>query len=207
MNETPLNKSFYYCGRLFHILFDPLNRQARDEVVSRIPEGSNVLDVACGTGELALSLRSRRSCSVVGIDLSAKMIRFCNRRNEYSDVTFLHRDATNIIDVGDQRFDYGVTCMLLHEVSRDTQVMILREMDRLCKKMILVDYTVPLPKSIPGMIGRLIEATITRDHYQNFTAYLAAGGIEPILAESGLGGRVANSLRFNYGLDQMIEIS
>lgn len=50
----PMDKSLYYYGAIYHRLFDPQLSEARQIVVDLIPEGSSVLDIACGTGLLCL---------------------------------------------------------------------------------------------------------------------------------------------------------
>ena len=49
------------------------------DLVSRVPPGSRVLDVATGTGAVALALRAH-GCDVVGIDQSPEMLAVARRR-------------------------------------------------------------------------------------------------------------------------------
>lgn len=182
MAQTIRDKSLLYYGRPFHILFDSLTQPQRDKIIEQIPEESRVLDVGCGTGELGISLREKKNCQVVGVDLSLRMINYANSRNLYPEVTFLHRDAANISDFGEQHFDYGVLCQVIHELPREIQENALRELLRLARVVILLDYSVPLPRNARGFVSKTIEATIGRDHYHNFKAYLKAGGLEGILA-------------------------
>ncbi len=53
-----------------------------------IPEGLDVLDIGCATGELLEGLKPRRG---VGIDLSGVMIEIA--RSRYSQLEFYHVDA------------------------------------------------------------------------------------------------------------------
>ena len=47
-------------------------------LLSRIPDGSAVLDVCCGTGQFTEQVR-QRGYNVAGLDASAEMIRFARR--------------------------------------------------------------------------------------------------------------------------------
>jgi len=67
-----------------------------------VPEGSSVLEVGCGTGELLASLKPSRG---LGIDLSEKMI--AQAREKFPKYTFVH-SAFEAHEVTNQKFDYIV---------------------------------------------------------------------------------------------------
>lgn len=71
-----------------------------------IPEGSSVLEIGCGTGELLNDLKSTNG---VGIDFSAKMIEIA--RNNYPELTFIEMDAENLNL--DYKFDYIILSDLI----------------------------------------------------------------------------------------------
>lgn len=73
-------------------------------VLKRIPARSNVLDLCCGTGQLASEL-STRGYSVTGVDGSAQMLRFA-RKNALK-CRFLQADATRFRTT--ERFDLVVS--------------------------------------------------------------------------------------------------
>lgn len=202
-----MDKSLFYYGKPYHLLIDSITSRQREEVIKRIPHGASVLDVGCGTGELGLAMQKLKDCKVVGVDLSKQMIQFANERNRYPDVTFLHRDATDISDFEDGYFDYGTVCMLLHELTFESQRLVLTELTRLTHAAILIDYNVPLANKMPGLIARLIEFTLGRDHYGNFKAYLEAGGLVEILPKSGIDAHVSHRSDFNQGAHQVIVLS
>lgn len=61
---------------------DSLYEQAVEEASVQIPDGTKVLDVGCGQGQLAARLAERKpACTVIGIDQSADMIRRALARN------------------------------------------------------------------------------------------------------------------------------
>jgi SAM-dependent methyltransferase len=191
MCEARRDKNLFFYGRPFHLLIDGLNRPQRAQVAALMPEHAYVLDIGCGTGELALALRASRNCRVVGVDLSSRMIDYASRRNPYPEVRFLHGDAADIPDFPAKHFDYAVLCMILHELPRDVQTRVLREALRLARATLLLDYSVPMPTNLSAAIARAIETTLGRDHYPHFQAYLQAGGLGELASAVGASSRIS----------------
>jgi len=200
----PVDKSLFYYGRIYHLLIDPALKEARDNILRLIPAGSKVLDVGCGTGQLALLLRAQKRCSVVGVDLSLRMISFAQDSNPYDDVSFLHGDARSILDFEENAFDYAVMCQVIHELPLNTQLQAVSELTRLGRRTIIQDSTVPLPRNVTGLAIRMAEATFGRDHLGNFKAYVAAGGITGILEKAELQSRIAKRVVFNHDCQQLV---
>jgi demethylmenaquinone methyltransferase/2-methoxy-6-polyprenyl-1,4-benzoquinol methylase len=67
----------------------------RRRVVHRLPQG-NVLDLACGTGELALAIARKEGIRVTGLDLSEGMLEVARRRTEGQSITLIHGDAQQL---------------------------------------------------------------------------------------------------------------
>ena len=128
------DKSRFTHGAVYHALFDRPLAEARRFVVDLVPEGSAVLDIACGTGELCFELAARKHCRVVGVDLSRRMIAFAQKRNRPDTVRFVHGDGTDLADLELGAFDYATVLFLLHEVPRETQVEVLNEALRVARK-------------------------------------------------------------------------
>jgi demethylmenaquinone methyltransferase/2-methoxy-6-polyprenyl-1,4-benzoquinol methylase len=70
---SPLGRSYDRYARLLSLGQDP---RWRSFLVSRVAAGpgDRVLDVATGTGAVAIELARRRGCEVVGLDQSAEML-------------------------------------------------------------------------------------------------------------------------------------
>jgi SAM-dependent methyltransferase len=171
-----------YYGRAYHVLFDRALDASRSAVVNLVPEGSSVLDIACGTGDLCLALRREKRCRVVGIDLSARMLRFAAKRNPYEDVSFAMHDATDLSSFGFGAFDCATVTLLLHELPREALARVFCEALRVAGKVIVADWVSPLPSSPDGLSVRFIEWA-GRHHYHSFKDYLARGGIDGILKD------------------------
>ena len=182
----PLDKSLFFYGPIYHKLLDPPLAEARQVAVDLITEGSSVLDIACGTGQLCFALREQKHCRVVGLDLSLRMLEFARKSNPFQDVAFVHEDAAELGAFGDHSFDYATILMLMHELPRLQQVRVLKEALRVASRGIIIDSVAPLPKNAGGIGIRIVEGTFGRDHNPNFKAFLAAGGIRGMLQESGM---------------------
>jgi demethylmenaquinone methyltransferase/2-methoxy-6-polyprenyl-1,4-benzoquinol methylase len=76
---APLGPTYDRCARLLSLGQDPRWRRF---LVGRIEAGprDTVLDVATGTGAVALELVARKGCSVVGVDQSPEMLSEAGRR-------------------------------------------------------------------------------------------------------------------------------
>jgi len=171
-------------GAVYHALYDRPLAEARRAVVDAVPVSSRVLDIACGTGELCFALATRKDCQVVGVDLSPRMIEFARKRNRYTNVQFEIGDATSLAHYAPDSFDIATILLLMHEISRETQVAVLNEALRLARRIVVVDSQVPLPKNLHGLALRIVEASGGPGHYRPFADYLATGGVDGIIADS-----------------------
>ena len=190
------DKSLFYYGTIYHKLFDPQLAEARQIILDLIAEGSSVLDIGCGTGQLCFTLSGEKQCRVVGLDLSLRMLEFARESNPFQDITFVHKDATDLTTYEDNSFDYAMMLVVIHELNAPQQVLVLKESLRIARQLIVIDAITPLPKNTGGLGIRIVEATFGRDHYQNFKSFLANGGIQGALKNSGLRFKVEHSSVF-----------
>jgi SAM-dependent methyltransferase len=198
------NKSRFTHGIIYHMLYDRPLSEARRVVIKLISEGSFVLDIASGTGELCFGLAAKKQCRVVGIDLSRRMIEFAKKRNRYDNVRFVHGDASSLTDFEPSTFDYATILFTMHELPRQKQIAVLKEALRVALSVIVVDSQVPLPRNLHGIALRLVEASGGPDHYRPFARYLAAGGISGILADSGVKASIAQRSIFWHGCREIV---
>lgn len=89
--------------RLNRLMTLGLDRRWRKRALRGIQ--GNVLDVACGTGDMAVELL-RQGCSVTGVDLSKEMMAIAKQKS--SSATYIVADAEHL-PFGDASFD-AVTC-------------------------------------------------------------------------------------------------
>jgi demethylmenaquinone methyltransferase/2-methoxy-6-polyprenyl-1,4-benzoquinol methylase len=112
--------------------------------VSRIDAAASdlVLDVACGTGAVALELLARYGCRVVAIDQSADMLAEARRR--LGDRVELHEGRAEALPFEDASFD-GLTFTYLLRYVDDPEAT-LRELARVVRpggRMAMLEFCVP----------------------------------------------------------------
>jgi demethylmenaquinone methyltransferase/2-methoxy-6-polyprenyl-1,4-benzoquinol methylase len=107
---APLGPTYDRYARLLSFGQDPRWRRF---LVSRLPVGpeDTVVDVACGTGAVALELVRRTGCSVVGVDQSPEMLAVARRRLADHRIEFVQA-AAQALPFEDASFD-GLTAAYL----------------------------------------------------------------------------------------------
>lgn len=180
--------SFSLKGFLYQVTVDPLISRLHASVLPLIEPWHRVLDVACGTGTLSLSI-AKRAKHVTGIDLSEDMIitaQRAARKTGAENTLFELRDASDLSNYRDKEFDVSVTSMAVHQFQADLAVKILKEMKRISGTVVIVDYNSLMPKGLSGSAARSIERLAGGEHYRNFKAFMEKGGIRYFAAEAGL---------------------
>lgn len=175
-------------GNTYKLFIDPLLRKVHSCAADQISAEEEVIDVACGNGSLALRM-AQKAKKVTGIDLDEEMISFAKRRRiskNSHNTEFLCMDARDLKMYTDNAFDVSTISMAIHQFPLDTSISILRELSRIASRIIIIDYSCPLPKSLGGAAARLIEGMAGGDHHRNFITYKRAGGIKALLTRSGL---------------------
>jgi demethylmenaquinone methyltransferase/2-methoxy-6-polyprenyl-1,4-benzoquinol methylase len=107
---APLGPTYDRYARLLSFGQD---QRWRRFLVSRLPVGPDdtVVDVACGTGAVALELVRRTGCSVVGVDQSPEMLAEARRRVGDQRIEFVQASAQGL-PFEDASFD-GLTAAYL----------------------------------------------------------------------------------------------
>ena len=137
---APLGPSYDRYARLLSLGQDPRWRRF---LVSRIPPGSGVLDVATGTGAVASRLL-RRGCTVTGLDQSPGMLRVARARLG-DRVRFVEGRAESL-PFEDASFDALTFTYLLRYVDEPGDV--LRELARVVRPggtMAMLEFFLPRP--------------------------------------------------------------
>ncbi len=121
---APLGPTYDRYARLLSFGQDPRWRRF---MVSRVPRGARVLDVATGTGAVALELLAR-GCSVVGIDQSPEMLAVARGRLPGVELVEGRAEA---LPFADASFDALTFTYLLRYV--EDPVATLRELARVVR--------------------------------------------------------------------------
>jgi len=177
---APLGPTYDRYANLLSFGQDPRWRRF---LVSRLPVGSSdtVLDVACGTGAVALELVRQKGCSVVGVDQSPEML--AEARQRVGERVRLVEASAQELPFEDASFD-GLTAAYLLRYLDDLPAG-LRELARVLRPgatMSLLDFGVP-----PGPVPR-----VAWDLWVDVGLPLAGRAISPGWHEVGrfLGGSI-----------------
>lgn len=115
--------------------------------------GEAVLDVACGTGTLAIAAKRwvGPTGSVTGLDASAAMVERAQAKAEAAglDLTFV-QGAAQELPFEDQRFDIVMGTLMLHHLPKPTRAAFAREARRVLKpggRLLVVDFGRPAQRS------------------------------------------------------------
>ena len=125
---APLGPTYDRYAALLSLGQDPRWRRFLVARIDAAPEDT-VLDVATGTGAVALELVRQKRCAVVGVDQSAEMLAEARRRVD-GRVRLVEADATHL-PFADEEFDALTFTYLLRYV--DDPPATLRELARVVK--------------------------------------------------------------------------
>jgi SAM-dependent methyltransferase len=203
----PEDKSLFHYGIIYNIVIDPLMAVSHTQIIDRIPQGASVLDIGCGTGKLCFKLHQKKGCHIMGVDLSLRMLAFAKAHNHFTDVCFLHQDATKMVDLADNSYDLAIICYIIHELHRPNQIKLLQEAWRVSRSSILVESSSPLPWNVVGLIKRVIEYGFGWEHYPQFHNFLDGGGLPSLLAEAGLAGHITSQDKYQARCNQIIVVT
>lgn len=174
---------------IYRLLIDPMLNSSHRSAASMVREGEKVLDVACGTGALAYLIAAQTGASVTGIDMDAEKLKTAERtmkRRGVKEFNFVRMDATDLSQFAADEFDVAVISMAIHQFTRTDGLTVLREMKRVARRIIIVDYGFPLKPGLLSWLTWAIEFIAGGDHFRNFRRYMNGGGIDPVLEEVSL---------------------
>jgi demethylmenaquinone methyltransferase / 2-methoxy-6-polyprenyl-1,4-benzoquinol methylase len=108
---APLGPTYDRVGAVLSLGQDPLGRRF---LVSRLPRGGHVLDVATGTGLVAAELL-RQGFKVTGLDLSPEMLAVAHRR--FGDQVELINATVEALPLASESFDHLTSAYPLRYVT------------------------------------------------------------------------------------------
>ncbi|MCG6186482.1 class I SAM-dependent methyltransferase [Maribellus maritimus] len=175
-------------GGFYSVFVDPVLVKMREKVAAHIEPRQKIIDVACGTGAQVFEL-AKNAEFVMGVDLSSSMIKKATQtknKQGFENTGFKVCDATQLVHFKEKEFDVATMSLALHQFSPLLYSSILGEMKRISAKIVIVDYSVPLPKNIVGCGSRWAEFMAGREHHRNFRKFYKNGGLENVLRKNGL---------------------
>jgi 2-polyprenyl-3-methyl-5-hydroxy-6-metoxy-1,4-benzoquinol methylase len=133
MSSTNLNTPEYWdrvyreeceCGKADSDHYSRDYGPIHDAVIALIPEGSRVLDIACGPGLLCRKTKQRLpSTHVTGIDFSEYMIRHNQQRDCDLPVEYRCLDIRSSLGSLDATYDVVTMCEILEHLEQPQQVV------------------------------------------------------------------------------------
>ncbi len=103
-----------------------------DMIVNLVEDGSRVLDIGCGDGELLCKLTAKKNVQAVGLELAQGSVVSCIRRG----ISVIQADIDKGLSaLPDQSFDYVILSMTLQVIRKPD--LALKEMLRVGKKCIV----------------------------------------------------------------------
>lgn len=194
-------------GSFYSTVLDPILAPMRKRVTNEINTGEKIIDIACGTGAQVFELCETAS-EIVGVDLSESMINHAQnsvRKRNLLNVEFFVCDATDLSRFEANSFDVAIMSLALHQFDHLLHSTILNEMKRVAKRIIIVDYTVPLPRNYAGTGSRIAEFLAGKEHNSNFKQYYQLGGLDKILPLNNL--IIQKSVLFGKGAFHLVVCS
>ena len=173
---------------LYEKFIDPFLSEIRKKIYEIIDDSSTVIDIGFGTGTLAFELADKCK-KVVGIEISKKLVKHASYKKEkkrINNVEFFLSNGNFYQKLPIKKFNYGIACMVLHTISEEERIPLLKKIKSLAFKIILVDYEVPLPKNSTGITIRMIEFIAGKEHFLNFKSFIKNGGLYPLIDKLGL---------------------
>lgn len=146
---------------------------------------ASVLDVATGTGAQALAF-AEKCRRVVGIDLSARMLRVARRKDRRSRVRLVQADAV-ALPFADGRFDVSCVSFALHEMPLNIRRQVVREMARVTRPggtVVVVDYGLP-----HGRVARQLVYHAVRLYEHDTYAEFVRADLGALLRDAGIAVR------------------
>ena len=149
-------------------VFELILSDVRNQITKEInPINKSVLDVATGTGSLAIDL-SKSAEKVVGIDLSSKMLDVAEKKRKNDNLSFLLMDAS-YMKFNDEEFDLVTISLGLHDMPLDIRTLVLKEVKRVLKrngKLYILEYD--LPQNPLGAVSSRLINTFESKYYLDF---------------------------------------
>jgi ubiquinone/menaquinone biosynthesis C-methylase UbiE len=174
---------------LYEFAFGRFLRRTHAAVVelAAVRAGERVLDVACGTGSLALALKASAgpTGSVHGIDASQEMIEVARRNVAKAGVDVnVQEGLAEALPFPDGTFDLVVSQLAVHHWPDDLKPTAFGEMRRVLKpggRCLIIDFEPP--KSFPGrLVARMILRSdeMMRVNVADYRALLEKAGFTKV---------------------------
>ena len=195
-------------GFVYEKVITPFQNVMNRALIKRVAGADKtVLEIGCGVGSLALMLADK--CRyVVGVDFSSQQIAFAEKKKalkKYTNVEFIHADASQLNKVVSQTFDFATMVMFLHEAEPELREKALREALMCAKQVMIADFVSPFPGNMASVLFRTMEYMAGVRHYSNFRNWMMLGGIDGFI--KGLDVTVNSEIEWKNRCGKVVMIS
>jgi ubiquinone/menaquinone biosynthesis C-methylase UbiE len=126
-------------------LSDCLDKFALRRSLSSLPKTANILDMPCGTGRISHYLVTHGYENITCADISSDMTNVASSLlKPFQNIEFYNTDAENT-PFDDASYDVILAIRFMGHLPRDTRVNVLKEMGRICKGSIIIEYPITNP--------------------------------------------------------------
>jgi ubiquinone/menaquinone biosynthesis C-methylase UbiE len=183
---------FHWLTRLYDPLVAFTTRESvfREAVADLIvrSDSTNILDLGCGTGTLAVMLKQRMpDCRVLGLDADPAVLNQARKKANQARIELEFDEATSFaMPYSDDTFDLVVSCLFFHHLTSDDKIRTLGEVARVLRPgglLVVCDWGKPtnaLNRISFGLVRLLDGFEVTRDNRE--------GRLAAIIRSAGFGG-------------------
>ena len=182
IRERLLGNTLVYKG--FKNLVSPPRLVARNvERFLQVPDGSSVLDLGCGYGDIAHFYANR--CRYVGIDSNDAYIKEARRRNSKNDAIFITGDVSDEVILQHGPFDLVLLTGVLHHLPSESVQQIAKDSHRLLAQSGRMVALEPVFSPDQRLTARLIIASDRGRYVRDTDGYsaLLRVGFESVQAD------------------------
>ena len=175
-----------------HLFFSAALAHIRQDIAAYINHMSyqRIVDIGCGTGA-QLALLYGPSRDLYGLDQSLNMIE--QAQKTLPETVELHHLDGRETPFSEKFFDCSILSLTLHDKHPADIELLFANTIRMTKDtgaIIIVDlgtFTIAPMSALAGkIIIPLIERRAGKRHYQNYTRWMRAGGLQSFLTRTGL---------------------
>jgi hypothetical protein len=123
------------------------------------------------------------------VDRSLTQIEHARRHASSLDlehIDFMAADAVQLDAIRDGEFDIAVISLVIHEMPADIRLPVLREIRRIARRVIMVDWEARQPTVWRRIGAHVIERLAGGEHYRGFRSFVNNGGIPALLEQTDL---------------------
>lgn len=169
----------------------------------RVEPGQKVLDLACGSGTLAILIKQTfPGTEITGIDGDPKILQIARHKTDRAglDIRF-DTGMSHALPYSDESFDRVVSSLFFHHLTRDKKLQTLKETKRVLKsygELHVADWGLPA-NGLMGLMSRFIQALdgyeTTGDNFRGLLPELIIEAGFDAVEETGYFNTVVGTIR------------